>query len=84
LFLFVRIDDSQGNTFRHCEERSDAAIQRKVADGLNCTGLLRFARNDGLRQESKTFRHCEERKRRGNPETTAGKNEYWIASLRSQ
>jgi len=30
---------------RHCEERSDAAIQLFLAAR---TGLLRFARNDGL------------------------------------
>src|SRR3546814_14732890 len=31
--------------FRHCEERSDAAIQ----SGVNRSGLLRSARNDGGR-----------------------------------
>jgi hypothetical protein len=33
------------NFTRHCEERSDAAIQRELEGRA---GLLRFARNDGL------------------------------------
>ena len=40
----IRIDRGDDIVLnRHCEERSDAAIQRGVPDD----GLLRFARNDG-------------------------------------
>ncbi len=64
---------------RHCEERSDVAVQRGPCQpcGGNCgvrDGLLRFARNDGLRVRSRGsrwgcfrlrlsdfLRHCEER-----------------------
>ncbi len=33
---------------RHCEERSDEAIQRPFLASHKATGLLRYARNDGV------------------------------------
>src|SRR5260370_15654928 len=40
------MNDPSNGAGRHCEERSDEAIQ--ISGGLH--GLLRFARNDGERQ----------------------------------
>ena len=53
-----------GFLFRHCEERSDEAIQSLVAQK---TGLLRFARNDegkGPGRESEPGRNAPHHSRR--------------------
>src|SRR3954466_2725862 len=45
---------SSDSVLRHCEERSDEAIQSFLGDD---TGLLRFARNDGAHSMSDNLRH---------------------------
>src|SRR5260370_23284274 len=44
---FNAISKSRSKQLRHCEKRSDEAIQPSFAALLQLYGLLRFARNDG-------------------------------------
>ena len=62
---FAISDASKLDTTRHCEERSDEAIQQEESSLANVSGLLRSARNDKLQvhqqsdDESPTLSHAE-------------------------
>src|SRR6185437_16597855 len=42
-----KLAENCGGGHRHCEERSDEAIQNSLVATASRPGLLRFARNDG-------------------------------------